>query len=108
MEHKLAHLDITAEEFYNNTDSIYIRLTHLPSEHGFKVAMFNQIDVKAVNDELIFMATLARGLCEAVLTYPSDMFELGKAAQDKDIEEIKEHMTPEQRELMDIETKGNA
>jgi hypothetical protein len=107
-DYKFQQLDITPEEFYGDKQSIYIRCTYKPDIRGFKVMIFNQIDVKDVNQDLMFMATLCRGLAAAALQYPADMYELGRQAQENDREELKETLSPEQKDLFDAEPGGSA
>ena len=108
MEHKLQSLEITAEEFYHDTNSIYVRLTYVPDQRGYKIAVFNEIDMSKVNDDMIFMASICRGLAEAALQYPRDMADLGKEAMMADANELKSSLSPEDRELLESEPEGNA
>ena len=108
MDHKLKQLDITPEEFYGNKDSIYIRCQYMPENRGFKVLIFNQIEAKDIHEDLIFMATVCRGMAEAVLTYPADIYEMGRAAQEQDMQNIRDDIAPEQRDLFDAEPEGSA
>ncbi len=106
--HKLKQLDITPEEFYGNTDSIYLRCQYIPESRGFKILIFNQIKTEVVNEDLIFMATVCRGMAEAALTYPADIYNMGIEAQNRDVEEMKSTLSTEQKELFDVEPEGSA
>lgn len=107
--HQLKQLDITPEEFYGNTDSIYIRCQYIPDNRGFKILLFNQIKAEDyTNEDLIFMATVCRGMAEAALTYPADIFNMGKEAQNRDIEQLRDTLEPEQKDLFDAEPEGSA
>jgi hypothetical protein len=107
-DYQFKQFDIAPEEFYRDKHSIYLRCTYNPDVRGFKIIIFNQIDVKDVNQDLMFMATLCRGLAEAALQYPANIYELGRQAQEKDREDLKETLSSEQKELFDSEPSGNA
>lgn len=108
MKYKLNPLEITSEEFYHDTNSVYVRVTYVPEQRGFKIAVFNEIDISAVNEDMRLMATLCRGLAEVALNNPSDMVQIGREAQAQDMADMKANLSPEQQELMDSEPEGRA
>ncbi len=104
---KFAQLDISAEEFHNDENSIYIRCQYVPDIRGFRVTLFNNI--KAMdNPDIQDLFVIARGLAEVALHSPMELHQVGMTAHQKDMEQYKSELDPEQIQLLDVEPEGSA
>lgn len=77
-------LNKTAEEFYSQKDSVYVRIQYIPEGDGYKFELWNELSPENVNDSSAMMLALARGFIEAAIHYPGDIYTMGKEAFNRD------------------------
>lgn len=109
--------EITAEAFYAQGDSAYIRIQWLEDKQGFRFSVRNQIvyDISEregpeaeVPHGAVALGTLIRGLCELGITQTDAVYMLGKEAQKRDyFHMLTEDLSNEEKVLLS-KPKGNA
>ena len=82
-------LETKPEEFYNQPDSVYLRIQYVPNVRGYKFEVWNQLyhslaDINDLQDDHKMMMTLARGLAEIVMSDPQTVYNVGSNAQNRD------------------------
>src|SRR6476620_1180430 len=92
--------DLAPEDFYNHNNSVYLRLTYIPENEGYKVMIFNAMDVGNLNENQIKLAILARGLSEMALEYPTEVFQAGYEASMRDSIDLSPNLSDDEKELM--------
>ncbi len=75
---------MSPEEFYNDKNSVYVRLTYIKETDSYTVMMNNEIDLENADENAIKIALICRGLLELVKQEPSAVFEIGYKAAIKD------------------------
>ena len=108
-------MELPPEEFYNNPDSIYVRVKWDDSEKGFAITVRNELwykyeeDPSKIPDELVKLSAYVRGMIELGLAFPTRAYAIGVEAVNQDtIFRETEGMSEEQKELLRGEMKGNA
>ena len=76
--------DLDFEEFAKEANSVFVRLTYEPSISGYKVIVFNNMDLDKVNEDQVKMVILARGLAELCIESTNEVFQVGYAVSLKD------------------------
>src|SRR5690348_4433279 len=92
--------ELTPEEFYNNKDSIYLRLTYDKDQGGYKVLIYNAMEVDRIQENEIKMAILVRGLAELALEYPSEVFQTGYAVSMRDQVDLNTDLSESEKDLL--------
>lgn len=105
-------LDIDAEDFYKQEDSCYIRICYLKAQDGFHFQICNQAILnKKPEDEIPeghkLMGTLARGMVQSAIIYPTPIYNLGLQAQNRDII-VHSDMSEDQKKALMETPAGNA
>ena len=114
MDKQIQLRDTSPEEFYNQSNSCYIRVTFDPSVNGFRFAVRNEfVNYLKEGEELTqghsVLLTLTRGLVEMGIEHTADVYELGLHAQQQDYMQLNtEDMPEEHRQLMLAIPEGNA
>jgi hypothetical protein len=110
-EHKIMQLpELTKEAFYADPNSIYIRITYLPEQDGYRLTMFNELCIaegEEDTDNKVRLFILARGLAEIALTNPEIALEAGYDAAPTDAIDLNDDLSDEEKELFK-NTVGNA
>jgi hypothetical protein len=110
-EHTIKELpNLDKATFYNDKDSIYIRVTYMPEYGGYRVTMFNEITAEEGSehiDNVVKLFVLARGLAEIALVDPQYAFEVGYNVQASDAIDLAEGLTDDEKELLK-NVKGTA
>lgn len=107
-------LDTSKEEFYDQSDSAYVRVKYIKEEDGFKFEIRNELYHNTTSyDDLTegakALGTLVRGMTEMAIQYPSDVYRIGLQAQNKDFLDITgESMPKEHANLLKGDPKGSA
>lgn len=112
---RMKPLDETPEQFYNQTDSAYLRIQYVPEVKGFKFTVRNESyhslsDASQVDEGLAALSTLIRGLAEVGLNNTGDVYQIGLQAQREDymLLNTEEIENEEHRDMMLGEPKGVA
>jgi hypothetical protein len=92
--------DLTAEDFYGDKDSIYLRCTYIRDQGGFKVLIFNQIANEDMDENVVKMAVLVRGLAEVALESPTEVYAVGYEAVMQDQVHLADHLTDDEKDLL--------
>lgn len=97
-------------EFYEQPDSIYIRLQYIEDKDAFKFTICNQLALSGIEptNSLMIMDALARGAIETLITNPKSLYALGVVDQMRQEVLTSKDYTDDQKKLFDMEPKGNA
>lgn len=92
--------NITPEEFYNDTMSVYIRCTYMPEKSGYKVLVYNQMNTEEMGEDQIKLCLLARGLAELAVEQPSEVYEVGYQCALRDTIDTNTDLDDNEKELL--------
>lgn len=97
-------LETKTEDFYNQADSVYLRIKYVPEVRGYKFEVWNQLfqslqNIEDLNDDHRMMMTLARGLAEIIMINPQQVYDVGQIAQNRDFIHHNDGLTDEQKKL---------
>lgn len=95
--------ELSAESFYHDKNSIYIRVTYMPDHGGYRVTMYNEIvvgDNEEHTENIVKLFILSRGLAEIALDDPQLAFEYGYNVQADDAISLAEGLTDDEKDLL--------
>ncbi len=92
--------ELTSEEFHSDKHSIYLRATYIPDQGGFKVFIFNEVPLEDMDENVVKMAILVRGLAELALEESAEVFEIGYSASMRDQVQFDTNLTDEEKLLL--------
>lgn len=109
---KIDPIDTPPEEFYNQDDSIYIRLQYFKDTDFFKFEVKNELlqhyDPNDVPSKIMSLCAYIRGMVEVAMTNPYSISMIGVKAMNMDEIDEDETLTEEQKSLFKYKTMGNA
>lgn len=107
-------IDTPPEEFYNQPDSIYVRLQYFEDTDRFRLEVKNEILAKYSTEEelpahIMALCAFVRGMLEVSINRASLVTSVGvQAINAENMILARDGMSPEQKILLDTETKGSA
>ena len=92
--------ELTPEEFFDEKNSMYLRCTYDKEIGGYRVLIYNNMDVSTMEENEIKMAILVRGLAELAIEHPSEVFNIGYSTTMRDQIDLATNLTDEEKDLM--------
>lgn len=109
----LKPVDTSAEEFYAQTDSCYVRIQLNPDTNAFRFEVRNEIlqsveDLSEIPQNVETLALFVRGMLAVAMNNPAEMYQIGIKARNYDIINADEELNDDEKELLSGEPAGTA
>lgn len=102
------------EAFYNQTDSVYIRVKWNENVKGFSFSVRNELFMNAISNQLEIddnvsnLGAFVRGLIELGMAFPSKCYTVGLQALNQDAIANSKGLSDAQKDLLSGEPQGHA
>jgi hypothetical protein len=98
-DHKIRQLsEEDLDSFFEEENSAYIKCTYYPDIQSFKVSMYHNIE--DLDEDSTKMLIMTRGLAELAIIAPSDVYEVGYNARNRDFVDLDEDLSDDEKDLL--------
>jgi hypothetical protein len=112
----MSESDISPDEFFNQSDSCYLRVKYIAEADGYNFQILNlayrmhpeDVDIP---QGIVLMGTLVRGLAAVAVTYPGTVYSIGHKEQQNDamLDLVEGNLSEEaQKNMLLSEPQGSA
>lgn len=109
---KTEALDTPPEEFYNQPDSIYVKLQYFEDTDMFRFEVKNELlskfDKENVPPKIMSLCAYIRGMVELALAEPHLTASIGIKAMNAEVDNAPDGLSDEQKDLFNTTPAGNA